>query len=99
MINADISWLVYDETKRGVCSGVVLSCGGLLADLFDQELGAERLGPLDGEAECARPHQLGQAAERARHAEHYRVVAHLLQTVILETNILILTEIWNIYWS
>lgn len=56
----------------------------LLAELFDEQLRGEGLGPLDGQAERARPDHLRQAAERARHAEHHRVVAHLRQAVILQ---------------
>lgn len=56
----------------------------LLANLLDENLGAERFGSLDREAKRARPDQLCKYTQRAGHAEHYRIIVHFLQTIILE---------------
>lgn len=62
----------------------------LLAELFDEGVCAEGLGSLDWQAEGAGPDQLREHAESAWHAEHHRIIIHLLQTVILQNQILIL---------
>lgn len=67
------------------CTSAGLRRVSLFANLLDEELGAKRFWPFDGEAKRARPDELREHAQRAGHAEHYRVVVHFLQTIILET--------------
>lgn len=51
-----------------------------------QTLGAHRFGALNGQPQRSVPDQRREAAERSRHAEQNRVVAHFRHAVVLEQN-------------
>lgn len=56
----------------------------LLLNHLDQQIGGERLGALDGQAQGTIPDKRGQDTEGTGHTEEYGVVVHLLHAVVLQ---------------
>lgn len=75
-----MSCVIFGQARRR--RGVDCRLGCL--DCLHQEIGAEGLGPLDGQAEGTGPDVVGEDAEGSGDAEQHGVVVHLVHAVVLE---------------